>query len=61
MNILRQFVELGPSGLEITEKLEQLRLLKNDIPVHVVITQYQSIGVGRPEELKIVSRILGKT
>ena len=61
MNILRQFVELGPSGLEITEKLEQLRLLENEIPVHVVITEYQSVGVDRPEDLKIVSRILGKT
>lgn len=38
-SMLRQFVELGPSGLEVTEKLEQLRLLENDIPVHVVITQ----------------------
>ncbi len=61
MNSLRQFVELGPSGLEITEKLEQLRLLENEIPVHVVITQHQSIGVDRPEDLEIVSRILGKT
>ena len=61
MNILRQFVEFGPSDLEITEKLEQLRLLENEIPVHVVITKYQSIGVDRPEDLKIVSRILGKT
>jgi 3-deoxy-manno-octulosonate cytidylyltransferase (CMP-KDO synthetase) len=61
MNSLRQFVKLGPSGLEITEKLEQLRLLENEIPVHVVITQHQSIGVDRPEDLEIVSRILGKT
>ncbi|MGD9384145.1 MAG: 3-deoxy-manno-octulosonate cytidylyltransferase [Desulfobacterales bacterium] len=61
MNILSKFVELGPSNLEIIEKLEQLRLLENDIPVHVVITQYQSVGVDRPEDLKIVSRILGKT
>lgn len=61
MNILRQFVALGPSGLEITEKLEQLRLLENNIPVHVVITQYQSVGVDRPEDLEIVSRILEKT
>jgi len=61
MNSLRQFVELGPSGLEITEKLEQLRLLENEIPVHVVITEYQSIGVDRPEDLEIVNRILGKT
>jgi len=61
MNILRQFVEFGPSDLEITEKLEQLRLLENNIPVHVVITQYQSVGVDRPEDLEIVSRILNKT
>ena len=61
MKSLRQFVELGPSGLETTEKLEQLRLLENEIPVHVVITQHQSVGVDRPQDLKIVSRILGKT
>ena len=60
MNILREFVELGPSRLEKTEKLEQLRLLENEIPVHVVITQYQSIGVDRPQDLKIVSRIIEK-
>ncbi len=60
MNILRQFVEFGPSDLEITEKLEQLRLLENNIPVHVVITQYQSVGVDRPEDLEIVSRIIEK-
>ena len=60
MNILRQFVELGPSGLEITEKLEQLRLLENGIPIHVVTTSYQSMGVDRPEDLKIVSRIIEK-
>ena len=58
MNILRQFVKFGPSDLEITEKLEQLRLLENNIPVHVVITGYQSVGVDRPEDLEIVSRIL---
>jgi 3-deoxy-manno-octulosonate cytidylyltransferase (CMP-KDO synthetase) len=61
MSTLRQFVELGPSGLEITEKLEQLRLLENDIPVHVVITQHQSIGVDRPEDLEIVTGIIAKT
>jgi 3-deoxy-manno-octulosonate cytidylyltransferase (CMP-KDO synthetase) len=61
MSTLRKFVELGPSGLEITEKLEQLRLLENDIPVHVVITQHQSIGVDRPEDLEIVTGIIAKT
>jgi 3-deoxy-manno-octulosonate cytidylyltransferase (CMP-KDO synthetase) len=60
MSILRKFVELGPSRLEKIEKLEQLRLLENEIPVHVVITQYQSVGVDRPQDLKIVSRIIEK-
>jgi len=58
MNILRKFVELGPSLLEITEKLEQLRLLENGIPIHVVITNYNSMGVDRPEDIETVTRIL---
>ena len=60
MNTLRQFVKLGPSRLEIMEKLEQLRLLENGIPVHVVKTDYQSISVDRPEDIETVSRILKK-
>ena len=58
MRILRQFVTLGPSRLEAIEKLEQLRLLENGIPIHVVITNYISIGVDRPEDIKTVSKIL---
>jgi 3-deoxy-manno-octulosonate cytidylyltransferase (CMP-KDO synthetase) len=58
MNTLRQFVKLGPSRLERTEKLEQLRLLENGIPVQVVKTDYQSISVDRPEDIETVSRII---
>ncbi|MDL1967135.1 MAG: 3-deoxy-manno-octulosonate cytidylyltransferase [Deltaproteobacteria bacterium] len=58
MKILRQFVTLGQSRLEVVEKLEQLRLLENGIPMHVVITNYRSIGVDRPEDIKTVSKIL---
>jgi 3-deoxy-manno-octulosonate cytidylyltransferase (CMP-KDO synthetase) len=58
MKILRQFVILGPSRLELVEKLEQLRLLENGIPIHVVITNYRSIGVDRLEDIKTVSKIL---
>jgi 3-deoxy-manno-octulosonate cytidylyltransferase (CMP-KDO synthetase) len=58
MNVLRKFVELGPSLLEITEKLEQLRLLENGIPIHVVTTNYKSMGVDRPEDIETVTRIL---
>ena len=58
MNILKEFVALGPSRLETIEKLEQLRLLENGIPIHVVVTHHRSIGVDRPEDIKAVSKIL---
>lgn len=58
MNILKKFVQLGPARLEKIEKLEQLRLLENGIPIHVVITDYESVSVDRPEDLTIVTRLL---
>lgn len=58
MNTLKQFVSLGTGRLEAAEKLEQLRLLENNIPIHVVHTDYRSIGVDRPEDLAIVSPLL---
>ncbi len=58
MSILKQFVVLNPSRLETIEKLEQLRLLENGIPIHVVVTDYLSIGVDRPDDIKTVSKIL---
>jgi 3-deoxy-manno-octulosonate cytidylyltransferase (CMP-KDO synthetase) len=58
MNTLRRFVRLCPSRLERTEKLEQLRLLENGIPIHVVTTDYRSIGVDRPEDILTVSNLL---
>lgn len=60
MEALQAFVALGPSALEKTEKLEQLRLLENDIPVHVVITEHVSADVDRPEDIAAVARILGQ-
>ena len=58
MECLGEIVSLDQSHLEITEKLEQLRLLENDIPIQVVVTEYQSIGVDRPEDIAIVSKII---
>ena len=58
MNALRQFVALQPGRLERIEKLEQLRLLENEIPVHVMVTKHRSIGVDRPEDFDKVIKIL---
>jgi 3-deoxy-manno-octulosonate cytidylyltransferase (CMP-KDO synthetase) len=58
MQALARFVSLKQSRLEITEKLEQLRLLENNIQIHVVETKYQSMGVDRPEDIEAVSQII---
>ena len=58
MAALRRFVALGPGRLERTEKLEQLRLLENGIPIRTVPTRHRSPGVDRPEDVARVSRWL---
>lgn len=55
---LVRFANLGPSPLEQAEKLEQLRLLENDLSIHVVVTRHHSIGVDRPEDLERVRQLL---
>jgi 3-deoxy-manno-octulosonate cytidylyltransferase (CMP-KDO synthetase) len=55
LGTLRRFVGLPPSPLERTEKLEQLRLLENGIPLRAVRTAYSSPGVDHEED---VARVL---
>lgn len=55
MQTLQRFVALPPSPLERTEKLEQLRLLENNIPMRVLITDTCSVGVDHVED---VARVL---
>ena len=54
MKTLKKFVSMPAGRLENMEKLEQLRLLENNIPIHIVLTTYQSIGVDRPEDIEKV-------
>jgi len=58
MPVLQKFVALPRSRLEIAEKLEQLRLLENGLPIHIVVTKYRSIGVDRPEDIETAGRII---
>lgn len=51
---LAKFSSWAPSSLEEQEKLEQLRFLENGIPIDVVETAYDTIGVDRQEDLKKV-------
>jgi 3-deoxy-manno-octulosonate cytidylyltransferase (CMP-KDO synthetase) len=58
LEALRRFVGLAPSRLEKAERLEQLRLIENDIPIHVVVTRRRSQGVDRPSDLPAVTRLI---
>lgn len=48
---LFRFVQLQPSFLERAEKLEQLRLLENRIPIKMVLCEYTGWGIDTPEDL----------
>jgi 3-deoxy-manno-octulosonate cytidylyltransferase (CMP-KDO synthetase) len=58
---LRLFQSLPPSALEQHEKLEQLRLLENGIPIHVVETSQDTMGVDTEEDLKRVEEIFRRS
>jgi 3-deoxy-manno-octulosonate cytidylyltransferase (CMP-KDO synthetase) len=51
---LSLFSKLAPSELERVERLEQLRFLENGIPITVVETRHDTIGVDSEEDLKKV-------
>ena len=62
MKVLEKFVTLDQSRLEITERLEQLRLLENNIAIHIVKTDYHTCSVDRPGDIETVGKIIsGKT
>jgi 3-deoxy-manno-octulosonate cytidylyltransferase (CMP-KDO synthetase) len=55
---LARFASLPPSPLEMTERLEQLRLLENGINIYVEHTTFTTIGVDTEADLLAAERIL---
>jgi len=55
---LLQYARMAQTPLEKLEKLEQLRALENGVPIVVVETRYESIGVDMPDDLVRVQGIL---
>jgi 3-deoxy-manno-octulosonate cytidylyltransferase (CMP-KDO synthetase) len=58
-DMLLRFVELPPSPLELTEKLEQLRLLENGFRIRMAITDYRGFGIDTPEDLEKAEALVG--
>ena len=55
---LDAFCTLPESGLERSERLEQLRFLDNGIAIHVAETPFDTVGVDTEEDLRRVEGIL---
>jgi 3-deoxy-manno-octulosonate cytidylyltransferase (CMP-KDO synthetase) len=55
---LERFAALAPSPLEQIERLEQLRLLENGLPIYVGEAEGDTIGVDTEDDLQRVDAIL---
>ena len=52
---LKNISRLSPTPLELAESLEQLRWLENGYKIKIEITEYESISIDVPEDLKKIS------
>ena len=59
-DFLFTYKNLPASSLEMTEKLEQLRVLEEGFKIKVVETKFDTIGVDTPEDLEKVKEYLGR-
>jgi 3-deoxy-manno-octulosonate cytidylyltransferase (CMP-KDO synthetase) len=50
---LLEFTSLKPTDLEKFEKLEQLRMLENDMKIKIVVTENESLSVDTIDDLEI--------
>jgi 3-deoxy-manno-octulosonate cytidylyltransferase (CMP-KDO synthetase) len=61
--VLKKYLKLHPSPLEMTEGLEQLRALENGIPIKIVTVDYKGRthwAVDSQEDIDIVEKIIDK-
>jgi len=58
-DFLFEFVNLPKSQLEMTEGLEQLRVLENGYRIKVVETRFDTVGIDTPEDLERAKLAMG--
>ncbi|MDA3861979.1 MAG: 3-deoxy-manno-octulosonate cytidylyltransferase [Melioribacteraceae bacterium] len=59
-NVLEIIANLSQSKLELIEGLEQNRWIENGYPIHVAITEFDSISVDTQEDLENIKKIMCK-
>lgn len=57
---LKKYSKMQKTSLEISESLEQLRVIENGMKIKVKETEYQTIGVDTPEQIALVENQLAK-
>lgn len=57
---LKKYSKMQKTSLEISESLEQLRVIENGMKIKVKETEYQTIGVDTPEQIALVEKQLAK-
>ena len=60
LNALKQFVKLQKTKNEITQRLEQLRVLDNNMKINVVLANHYSIGIDTKKDLDECKKLLNK-
>lgn len=55
---LLKYVKLPPTPLELSESLEQLRVLEHGFPIHMVKVESDSVSVDTPEDAAQVESII---
>jgi 3-deoxy-manno-octulosonate cytidylyltransferase (CMP-KDO synthetase) len=59
--VLEKLTQMPPTGLETAENLEQLRALAAGYTIRVIESDFHSIGVDTPEDLKRVAAYMAGT
>ena len=57
-HVLAEITKLKQSGLELAEGLEQLRWISNGYKIKVEVTDFESVAVDVPEDLKKLAKFL---
>lgn len=57
-DVLEKITKLPVSSLEQSEALEQLRWLENGYKIKVALTEFETIGIDTPEDLKKIEHLI---
>ncbi len=57
-SVLEEITNLKQSSLELAESLEQLRWIENGYKIKVEVTDFESIAIDTPEDLKKLTKFL---